>query len=45
MANAPYTYTRTGCAHAAFQLDPTSDVAKMRESVECAILLIYPKEA
>ncbi|KND90092.1 hypothetical protein TOPH_05322, partial [Tolypocladium ophioglossoides CBS 100239] len=33
----------TFCAHAAFHLKEVKDVSEMRESVECAILLMYPK--
>ncbi|KAI0183517.1 hypothetical protein EV127DRAFT_19631 [Xylaria flabelliformis] len=33
----------TFCPHAAFELNTGSEVKEMRESVECAILLIYPK--
>ncbi|KAI1490510.1 hypothetical protein F5X96DRAFT_694573 [Biscogniauxia mediterranea] len=33
----------TFCPHAAFKLDGADDVTQMRESVECAVLLVYPK--
>ncbi|KAI0593546.1 hypothetical protein F4775DRAFT_607624 [Biscogniauxia sp. FL1348] len=33
----------TFCPHAAFKLDTADDITQMRESVECAVLLVYPK--
>lgn len=44
LSNALYIANEVSvCPHAAFELQVVQDVTLYRESVECAVLLIYPR--